>query len=299
MRFCSLGYAPKGQNSLLYYMKRNIYYNLICLLFLTVLVFVSCEDESTPIFASFKNKQELCGYHISGDILKIEFFAQTRTGNLKEIRLSTYDTQNGTKLCLDTLLSVKKAEFKVDYQIPYFYNDSVHMELQLEVFNEAGDKSYHTLSMYVCNGGYASLREHTGLLFYGGKSSRANVIDLCNPSQKFNLALLDTSLVHVDIYAYSGEDNNTDLLSGEWRTRTDVDFVRFNDFDYADATPLSLENLYNASRRSNAISNIRQGDIIIVGKSNKVWGVFLVTLCYDQEGVENDGYLLNYKSLYL
>lgn len=272
---------------------------LFCLLFLiaSVICFDSCNEDNTPVFSAFSNIHDIAGAHQSGDRLKIEIFARADKGELHQITLSSFDAQYGTRVCLDTTVSVQTINLTYEYQVPFFNQDSVQQELQLTVVNDHGDKSCHSVSFVACGGSRGLMNEYAGLLLYGGKSKNPNALDLRSPSQTFNLSMADTSIVDVDIFAYDNADDDSMALSHEWRTMTDVEFVRFNDFDYVNANPLSLESLYNSSRRSNYVKDIKQGDIILVGKSNQVWGVFMVALCYDQEGVDQDGYLLNYKCL--
>ncbi|MBQ0056090.1 MAG: hypothetical protein KBT20_00400 [Bacteroidales bacterium] len=256
-----------------------------------------CSDDATPVYGEFTNLKAIAGVHQSGDILKVEIFAHAEKGNLNQIKLSSYDVQYGTRLCLDSLISCKDLKFTYEYAVPYFSKDSVRLDLQLEITNTQGDRSFHTAPLLVTGSGRGVLNEYAGLLLYGGKSTRPNALDLNSPTQTFCLATADTAQVSIDIYAYAAQDDDTETLSCEWRTATDVDFVRFNGFDYVNATALSLETLYNTSHRTNAIRDIRQGDIIVVGKDASIWGVFQVALCYDQEGVDDDGYLLNFKRI--
>lgn len=261
------------------------------------ITFFGCEEDPSPVFSSFVNKTELAETHQYGDIIRIEIFALSDKGALKSLKLSTYDVQNGEQLYLDTTLAVQRTSIYYYYAIPYFDKDTIQIDLQLEAINDNGDKSNQTFPITAYGSGRKNLVEYSGLILYGGRSNRPNALELNNPTQTFDLASVDTTLTDVDIYAYAAPNDTSEALSREWRTCTNTEFVRFNDFDYAQATSISLSNLYNAAHRTNRIADITNGDKIIVGKDGQAWGVFLIVMCYDEDGVNEDGYLLNFKRI--
>lgn len=103
-------------------------------------------------------------------------------------------------------------------------------------------------------------------MLYAGNSGREDGFSLSAPSQTFICNLSDST--RIDIYAYSNPNDKTKQLSREWRTNTDVEFIKNNTFDYVNATSISIENIYRSSVRSNHVKDLKRSDIIIVGKKD-------------------------------
>ena len=99
----------------------------------------------------------------------------------------------------------------------------------------------------------------------------------------------------IDVYDYHQPDTDPDLLSREWRSMTGLRFVRYNDFNFSAATIKYLQDAYLAGNGYSSITNLQVGDIILVGRGIDAIGVFLVQQIYDEEGIDNDRYVLSFK----
>lgn len=86
-------------------------------------------------------------------------------------------------------------------------------------------------------------------------------------------------------------------MSREWRTNTDVEFVKNNTYDYSSATSQSLNNIFVNSRKSSSVKDLQTGDVVIIGKAGEAWGAFHIVNVIDSEGTNNDYYLINYKKM--
>lgn len=53
--------------------------------------------------------------------------------------------------------------------------------------------------------------------------------------------------------------------------------VRINSFDYAAASALSIQNVFESSRLENQITNLKINDIILVGHDKRAQGVLHIT----------------------
>ncbi|MBE6332335.1 MAG: hypothetical protein E7070_08545 [Bacteroidales bacterium] len=160
-----------------------MHFHTSCLLAaIASITFFGCEEDPSPVFSSFVNKTELAETHQYGDIIRIEIFALSDKGNLNSLKLSTYDVQNGERLCLDTTLAVQQTTICHYYSIPYFDKDTIDIDMRLEVTNDNGEKSSQTFPLTAYGNGRKNLVEYSGLILYGGRSNRPNALDLNNPT---------------------------------------------------------------------------------------------------------------------
>lgn len=266
--------------------------NTLLLVIFAAHIACSCEDDISPVVSNISNFSQLKESFKGGAIVNFDIWAKAEKGTLGSMCLESYDTEYGNRMILDTLLSGKEQMFSYYYRLPSFNSDSIIQTISLNVCNSLGDVSSHKYKIRIA-GGINNLPEFTGLQLFAGNSGKANAFQLSDPTQTYILDPADSTRL-ADVYAYSCPDDNN-RLSREWRTQTSTYFFKYNDFDYPNANTRNVEAIYNSSHRYKSVSDIQEGDIIFVGKEDKVWGVILVTLCYDNDGTANDGYLMNYK----
>ncbi len=259
---------------------------------LSILFLASCKKESTTVVLYIENIGEL-GYVSSEtkNIFKIRCI--TQNDFVENITVNSFDREYGTKLLMDTVLNKNNIKLNYEYEVPVFTEDSVKVQLSLKAVDCLGEEQTATYNVVVINKNVL-LVEKSGLVVYSGKSEKENAFSLEDPSSTFNSELADSA--KIDIYDYI-QDEDTDGLDLVWKTNTDVDFIKVNSFDYVNATMKSITGVYNSSKRNDYVNDIQSNDIIIVGKAGEPWGVFLIAGVFDDQGVDNDRYLVNYKSL--
>ena len=90
-------------------------------------------------------------------------------------------------------------------------------------------------------------------------------------------------------------------ISRTWRSPAGGRFVRFNEFDYANATDVSLESAFLAGIPSETIENIAIGDMILVKLGSlpaeqRFYAVMKIMDVVDEPGTaDNDRYVFNMK----
>lgn len=263
---------------------------------LFIILFTACEnkeDDASQVIILFENASHYQTVS-AGEIIKLTIRSFTSNKSISQFKVTSFDSEKGDIEILDTIPDTQ--EFLLDflYTVPTFNTDSIKHQVIFRATDNLGKYQETSLRLTVKGGGQ-TLTEKSGLMFYAGNSGKEDGFSLSAPSQTFICSLTDSA--RIDIYAYADPDDRTDILSKEWRTNTDVEFIKNNTFDYINATSTSIDNIYKSSIRSNYVKNIQRGDIILVGKKNVAWGAFHVIAVYEESGTQNDGYLINYKSI--
>lgn len=276
-------------------------YNVLCsmkkyftLQFFLLFLLVSCDSDVSDVAIYLDNITSIGGEARSGDVINLKIKSSANDGVISLINISSFDSELGSKSLFDTIPNVDEFAFEYDYTMPSFNKDSLEHQIILKAWDNHGNEQRFTKKITVV-GGSKALIEKSGLMLNAGNSGKENAFSLTDPSQTFLFTSADSA--KTDIYAYADNSSISEVLSGELRTMTDVEFVRINTFDYINATSLTIKNAYTSSKRSNNVRNIQRGDIILVGRGIQPWGVFLVVLLYDEDGTSSDGYMLNYKSI--
>ncbi|MBK9673239.1 MAG: hypothetical protein IPO70_13640, partial [Bacteroidetes bacterium] len=92
--------------------------------------------------------------------------------------------------------------------------------------------------------------------------------------------------------------DTTDALSFSWVSPAHGKFVRFNGFDYPNATDVTAENAYTSGAKLDIIDNLQINDIIIVklgSVSAEKYVVIKITAIADAPGREFDTYTFSIK----
>lgn len=255
-------------------------------------LFFSCTEDSTTVVLYVDNIGEL-GYVSTESKNIFKIVCMTENEYVENISISSFDKEYGTQQLMDTLVNKKNVKLDYEYTVPVFTEDSVKVQLSFKAVDNLGYEQTATYSVMVINPDVL-LKEKSGLVVYSGKSEKENAFSLTDPSSTFNSELADSAKIDIYDYVLNGDNDDLDLI---WKTNTDVDFIKVNSFNQVNATVKSIVGVYNSSKRNDYVNDIRSNDIIIVGKGGKPWGVFLIANVFDDDGIDNDRYLVNYKSL--
>ena len=138
------------------------------------------------------------------------------------------------------------------------------------------------------------LVETSGHQLFSGKS--LNHKDAFNMETNAVVYSMLADSVDRDIQDYV--QDTTDALPRSWVSPAKGKFVRFNGFDYANATDVSLENSYSSGAKLDIIDNIQLNDIIITklgSVANNKYIAIKITGITDAPGKESDSYLFSIK----
>ena len=88
-------------------------------------------------------------------------------------------------------------------------------------------------------------------------------------------------------------------LSRTWISPANLKFVRYNNFDYANATSSSVKNAYKSGVKVDHLNNISTNDIILtyIPSLSEETAYYAIKIIYiiDDVGVEQDKYIFNIK----
>ncbi len=263
---------------------------ILILAFLSLFCATSCfkeSDASDIILFVTPSAQEIS----SGGKIKFEIRTWTIHERLTKIEISSFDSQNGIKtLFCETSLSDRYTGV-FEYEAPVIKSDVLDVEMSFVVSDSQNHSSSTKISIKINNKG-EPLTEETAITLYSAYSANPNAYSLV-AMQPIKAGIAPET--EQDIYMYAPEDGESDEFAPEWRSKTGVKFVRANNMNYPSVTKYSLEVFYENSPKADNVSELKSDDIIIVGKESAVLGVFKIISVHDEEGVENDRIILNYK----
>jgi hypothetical protein len=248
----------------------------ICIAFV---VLVGCVEKpelsNVVVLATPKNDSALYSYE------KIRYRLRLFTINeyVDGLTISSLDLDRGTVICLDTLFELKKKELEYDfiYTAPSINRDELDVELSFIVKDNLGNTSGIKREIKV-RSRQQILTEKNGIILYAHNAYLPNCLSLSDVAQPFVAMYAPNDSMKADIWLDPLDEHSSITLE----SKTEVKFVRHNDFNYSEATAESLQAAYLYSRRYDAIRNLAPNDIIIVGYEAQVKGVFFVhNIIYD------------------
>lgn len=255
---------------------------------------LSCEPEQagSPILVFLSPS----GSHIeanSNDHVFIRIDSRTESGSHLHLKVESIDEINGVEQVFDSSFSFRKINYLFDYVVPA-YPDSTESLMVFTLMNDDGDQIQIAKRLFV-NKGVSSVKETSGNAMYSSLSSEPSAFSLAELTPAY---LRDSLSRTLDIIDASSEDKNNDgSLSRTWISRTDLLFVKFSGFNYADANAVTIRNSYKSGIKLSTVNNLKDSDIVIVGRGDKAIGAIQVLMVTDLAGHENDKYVFSIKKL--
>lgn len=139
------------------------------------------------------------------------------------------------------------------------------------------------------------LNETTGHILYSKNSTSADSYNLETGAPGFS-SLVDS--VDRDIEDNSVSDTTNDL-SLSWISPAGGKFVRYNGFNYPNATDSLLIDGYNSGTKFNKVDNLAVGDVILTklgSVPNATYLVLKLTAINDPDSTDQDYYVFNVKN---
>jgi len=145
------------------------------------------------------------------------------------------------------------------------------------------------------------LEEKQGFRMYSRLSDKDysfsfNEIHVITPSENDRLCdFMDTSVA-------SEEDTNNTSLSLKWEsTNQKVEMLKFEGFDYVNATREKIIGAFTNGKSSNFVDEIKISDIILMKyefkKNEYHYYAIMITAIEDNKDIENDLYVFNIKGI--
>lgn len=222
--------------------------------FMVVVLLVSCNNSKNEIFMTIDRPLNI----ISAPDRIVEFSIDVKADNaINRFWVTAKEPLKPTQTITDSALAFPSKKFKMEY----FYRvpnrlDTLNIVVNFHVSDVNGN-SFNLVRQIVSVPDARLLPETTGHLLYtrGGT----------NPNTAFNLKKLepltysDSSAALIDIYDTTTKAN----LSYVWHSLAKGRFVKFNSFDYAKATNLSVRDAYKAGIKQDFAVNLAKDDILL------------------------------------
>lgn len=209
---------------------------------------------------------------------------------LKQFIISSKITDEFTNIEMDTAISGNNFYLKYEYKVPAMIESArVLIEFTLkdsknEVISNARIINVTVMPKY--------LVETAGHEIFSKVSGKQNAYNLLEGTPLFS-HLADSSKMHI------ADTGKTSVLLKRWVSPAGVKFVRFNGFDYANCTNISVKNSYDAGLKIDFADNLIQGDILIsripLSKTSETFVVLKIISVIDSPGSEWDRIIFNLK----
>ena len=236
------------------------------------------EDDIIILIKTTPDKE----YYNSGETVIYEVNSFANNGYVNSVNITSV-APDGVNRIFDTLINNTRTTFYFLYKVPMFADSLQTVKLIFTGVCSTGNSSKMTSVLQVVSEDIP-LEEHGQFTLYSSASSNKNGFSIELEQTVFSV--IDSA--YCDIFDYTLP--SSDVLSREWRSKTNVLFARFNDFNYASATKRSVMSAYENANKTSVITDIATDDIIFVGRGNTALGVLKVMAVYDDEGCESDRY---------
>lgn len=223
------------------------------------------------------------------DVVSIEVDCHSPS-ELNHFRVTSKIKDSFSKTELDTAISGKSYHVKFEFKVPSLI-ESTRIILEFSLTDATGEvvSNAKILDVVVVP---KYLTETAGHEIYTKASGKQNAYNLLNGTPQFS-RLADSLIMHI-----SDTSNNSVLLK-RWVSPARLKFVRFNGFDYANCTNISVKNSYDAGIKFDFIDNLIQGDILLTRISDKSTSesyiVMKIVNVIDSPGSEWDRIVFNLK----
>jgi len=222
---------------------------------------------------------------------KIDFTVKCESNNeIKNFKIGTKTSEFAIDYFFDSTINKNNFNLSYSYKVPENYNqDEITVVFYVKDVNNQEKKLAKKIIITKID---TLLNETTGHTFYSKLSEEADAYNLLE-NKAIYTNYSDSSDIH--IYDVSTDSIHGNNLSRRWETMTNSNFVKFNDFDYANATNVSLKEAYNSGVKKEFVSDIQTENIIIANINETELVAIKVTGVHDNDSTQNDRYIFNLK----
>ncbi len=222
-----------------------------------------------------------------GSIVSFTFSAQSKEP-LARYRVIETINSNSQRSLKDISISGKNYSDFFDYEVPDTFGFGNHqIKILFSTFDVTGTEMQRAkfINVRVTD---RPLSEYGSFTMYSSASNQFDAFDLIKGTPKYSS---DTTAHIRDLSV----NDTTGLLSKTWTSEApNINFLKFNDFDYGNATSQSVKTAYDAGIKNDTIRNLDENDIILTKVDNKYMAIKLIFVT-DQTGVDNDRYIFTVK----
>jgi hypothetical protein len=191
---------------------------------------------------------------------------------------------------LDTMIAGKRLYMRFEYLVPELF-ESTRIILEFTLSDILDNVATNAkIIEVVATAKY--LKETAGHELFSGNSGKQNAYNILAGIPLY-MGLDSRGMMHI------ADTSDSPVLLKKWISPAGLKFVRFNGFDYANCTNLSVRNSYNAGIKTEFVDNLTIGDIFLTrinpsGITEEYIAIKIVNII-DDTGSEWDRYLFNLK----
>lgn len=273
-------------------MKRFVIISLLSAL--ALMLFVRCDDQEqelsdVAVFVSPGKDTAVSLY--AGEKALYEVSLSTSHDYVASYKVTSFDPVSGLNVLLDSPCDKKNYSFQFAFTAPELESESCEITLTFEATDNRGNQADVKRSITVMNRSM-TMAEKTGILLFMPGTGLPDALSLADVSVPFSLADSPTPEA-ADIYIDMPDDSGNIT----WRSNTQTKFVRYNQFNYANATASSIRSVFKNSVRTDYVSDIVTNDIILAGHGEEAQGVFYVVNVIRGASSNSEFIQLNYKGI--
>ncbi|MGD0711155.1 MAG: hypothetical protein ABR968_08215 [Bacteroidales bacterium] len=255
--------------------------------FIIILFIISCKKDTVPVV-----QVTPLGVDINakpGDIITFNIYVNGGNDELTKFIIQKQPENKLISTVLDTSINTKKFYYTYQYYIPDTITGSVF--ITFTAYNQNGDMG-ESATRVIISSDTILLTEYAGDAIYSRYSGKPDALNISTNTVQFS-ATASHSLLDIADYDTIPSDS---MLSKQWYSPAGNKFVRFNGFDYANASNQSAIAAYNAGQKLDIVSNLSVNDIIITKvNSANIYAVIKITNIIDSASTINERYEFNLK----
>lgn len=209
---------------------------------------------------------------------------------MKQFTITSRIDGDFSKTELDTAISGKKFYFRYEYVVPDLM-ESKQILLEFTLRDVDGNVATNVKIIDVVSAA-KYLKETAGHELFSGNSGKQNAYNILNGNPLYS-HLADTILMHIT------DTSDSQVLMKKWISPAGVKFVRFNGFDYANCTNVSIKNAYSAGIKTEFVDILIIGDVFLTrinytDMSESYVAIKIIDII-DAVGSDWDRYIFNLK----
>jgi hypothetical protein len=260
-----------------------------------VFLFTFCEKKEDHNIFIQTNPQEPFLEATANDIMLFSIYCSSDS-RLSVLEISKRTEKTTSNKIFDTNLSTKVFEMTWEYKIPEFEDTLTKVSLTFTVTDDDGYQSRTSKLITV----YTPIKdeyltETAGHVMYSHASGEFDAYNLITGNPIY-ADIADSINIHITDVSTDSTHGHT--LSKKWISPAGMKFVRFNDYDYANATGLSLKNSYNSGNKRDFVNDLKDEDILLTKletDSIAYYFAIKITNVIDQDSTNLDRYIFNLK----
>lgn len=267
----------------MYHTRRTI---LLVPIFIAFLFF-SCQGKKDEIVIILNPYQLVLGNINPHDVVSIVIDCKS-PDELKHLLVTSRVEGNFSNKELDTLISGSRFYYRYEYIVPEVL-ESTRILLEFTLTDSRGEVATNMKVLDVITTA-KYLKETAGHEMFSGHSGKQNAYNIIDGAPLYS-RIADTLNMHL------ADTSKSDVLLNRWISPAGVKFVKFNGFDYANCTNVSIQNSFESGIKTEFIENMNIGDIYLVRVKNSSTSYVAIKIVniVDAPGNEWDRYVFNLK----